>query len=161
MGRRKNEENLRKHGLDFADGHEVFELPMLVAADKREAYGEDRYVALGFLRHMVVGLVFAEHRDDTIRINSIRDMSVNDSENSSRTNWERLERMKDDEIDTSDIPPLDEQFFRNAELRLPEGKVPIVMSVDADVFEWFKSQGAEYQVLMNRALKTYADEHNS
>ena len=88
-------------------------------------------------------------------------MSVSDSENSSRTNWERLERMTDDEIDTSDIPPLDEQFFTNAELRLPEGKVPVVMSVDADVFEWFKSQGTEYQVLMNRALKTYADEHNS
>ena len=88
-------------------------------------------------------------------------MSVNDSENSSRTDWERLERMTDDEIDTSDIPPLGEQFFTNAELRLPKGKVPIVMSVDADVFEWFKSQGAEYQVLMNRALKTYAEEHNS
>lgn len=28
----KNEENLRKHELDFAYAHEVFELPMLVAA---------------------------------------------------------------------------------------------------------------------------------
>jgi len=77
---RKNEENLRKHGLDFADGHEVFELPMLVAADKREAYGEDRYVALGFLRHMVVVLVFAEDGDDTIRIISFRKASRHERE---------------------------------------------------------------------------------
>ena len=88
-------------------------------------------------------------------------MSVSNSENSSRTNWERLDRMTDDEIDTSDIPPLDEQFFTNAELRLPEGKVPVVMSVDADVFKWFKSQGDDYQKLINRALRTYAEEHAS
>lgn len=88
-------------------------------------------------------------------------MSVSNSENSSRTNWERLDRMTDDEIDTSDIPPLDEQFFTNAELRLPEGKVPVVMSVDADVFQWFKSQGDDYQKLINRALRSYAEEHAS
>ena len=38
-----------------------------------------------------------------------------------------------EEIDTSDIPPLDEAFFANAKLRLPKGKVPVVISVDADV----------------------------
>lgn len=59
----------------------------------------------------------------------------------SETNWERLEQMTDEEIDVSDIPPLDEAFFANAELRLPKGKVPVVMSVDTDVLEWFKSQG--------------------
>jgi uncharacterized DUF497 family protein len=77
---RKNEENLRKHGLDFADCHEVFESPMLVAADKREAYGENRYVALGFLRQMVVVLVFAERSDDTIRIISLRKASRHERE---------------------------------------------------------------------------------
>jgi len=74
-------------------------------------------------------------------------------------NWERIDRMTDDEIDTSDIPPLDAAFFANAELRMPKGKVPVVMSVDADVFQWFKSQGAEYQNLINAALRSYADAH--
>jgi uncharacterized protein (DUF4415 family) len=69
--------------------------------------------------------------------------------------------MTDEEIDTSDIPPLDDAFFANAELRLPKSKVPVVMSLDADVFEWFKSQGAEYQNLINTALRIYADEHKS
>jgi uncharacterized protein (DUF4415 family) len=86
-------------------------------------------------------------------------MSANDLKNSSKTNWERIDQMTYDEIDTSDIPPLTEAFFANAKLRLPEGKAPVVMSVDADVFQWFKSQGAEYQNLINAALRMYAEEH--
>ena len=86
-------------------------------------------------------------------------MSANDSKSSSETNWERIDRMTDEEVDTSGIPPLDDDFFDNAELRLPKGKVPVVMSVDADVFQWFKSQGAEYQNLINEALRIYAEEH--
>ena len=68
-------------------------------------------------------------------------MNANDSKSSSETNWERIDQLTEEEIDTSDIPPLDESFFANAALRLPKGKVPVVMSVDADVFQWFKSQG--------------------
>ena len=88
-------------------------------------------------------------------------MSANDLENSSKTKWERIDQMTDEEIDTSDIPPLDNAFFAEAQLRLPEGKVPVVMSLDADVFQWFKSQGAEYQNLINTALRIYAEEHKS
>jgi uncharacterized protein (DUF4415 family) len=88
-------------------------------------------------------------------------MSANDLKNSSETNWERIDQMTDSEIDTSDIPPLDHAFFDNAELRLPKGKVPVMMSVDADVLQWFQSQGAEYQNLINAALRIYADEHKS
>jgi len=69
--------------------------------------------------------------------------------------------MPDEEIDTSDIPPLDEAFFANAKLRLPEGKVPLVISVDADVIEWFKLQGEEYQSLINAALRIYAEVHKA
>ena len=88
-------------------------------------------------------------------------MSARNLKNSSETNWERIDQMTDAEIDTSDIPPLDDAFFANAKLRLPEGKVPVVMSVDADVFQWFKSQGSGYQNLINTALRLYAEEHKS
>jgi len=67
--------------------------------------------------------------------------------------------MTDEEVDTSDIPPLDETFFANAKLRIPKGKVPILVSVDAEVMEWFKAQGSEYQNLINAALRTYAEAH--
>ena len=69
--------------------------------------------------------------------------------------------MTDNEIDTSDIPILDEAFFANARLRLPEGKISVLMNVDAEVFEWFKSQGPEYQNLINRALRAFADTHKT
>jgi len=72
-------------------------------------------------------------------------MNASDLKRDSETNWARVEAMSDDEIDTSDIPPLDETFFANAKPRMPKGKVPAVISVDAEVVEWFKAQGGEYQ----------------
>ena len=86
-------------------------------------------------------------------------MSESDLVNSSETNWERVDRMTDEEIDTSDIAVLDEDFFANARVRFPEGKVSLLMNVDAEVFEWFKSQGPEYQNLINRALRAFAETH--
>ena len=86
-------------------------------------------------------------------------MSANDLKRSSETNWAKVDAMTDEEIDTSDIPPLDEAFFANAKLRLPKGKVPVVLSLDADVIEWFKAQGDEYQKLLNAALRIYAEAH--
>ena len=49
-GDSKNEENIRKHGLDFADAWELFENPLLVDLDTREDYGEDRWIGIGSLR---------------------------------------------------------------------------------------------------------------
>ena len=69
---KKNEENIRKHGIDFEDGHEMFELPMLTNIDRRHTYGEDRYIGIGFLRQRVVVIVFAQPDDDRIRIISLR-----------------------------------------------------------------------------------------
>jgi hypothetical protein len=37
----------------------------------------------------------------------------------SRTDWERLDSLTDDQIDTSDIPPLDDRFFERAQWRSP------------------------------------------
>jgi len=86
-------------------------------------------------------------------------MSASDLKKHSETNWVKVEAMTDEEIDTSDIPPLDDAFFANAKLRMPKGKVPVVISVDADVMEWFKAQGEEYQRLINVALRIYAEAH--
>ena len=38
------------------------------------------------------------------------------------TDWKRLEKMEDKDIDTSDIPELDDDFFKNAEPLLPSEK---------------------------------------
>lgn len=76
-----------------------------------------------------------------------------------KTDWERVRAIADEEIDTSDIPPLDEAFFANARLRLPGKKVSVTLDVDADVLEWFKAQGEEFQKRINAALRIYAEAH--
>ncbi len=42
----------------------------------------------------------------------------------SETNWARVEAMTDEEIDTSETPPLDETFFANAKMYLPAKRLP-------------------------------------
>ncbi|WP_323154369.1 BrnA antitoxin family protein [Pseudomonas alvandae] len=72
----------------------------------------------------------------------------------SKTDWERLAKLDDADIDTSDIPELDENFFRRAELRVPV-KQAVTIRLDADVVEWFKGQGAGYQTRINQLLRQY------
>ncbi len=57
--------------------------------------------------------------------------------NTSQTNWAKLEAMTDEEIDTSDVQPLDESFFAEAELRMPKGKVAVIINVDEEIDAWF------------------------
>ena len=77
----------------------------------------------------------------------------------SETNWERIEKLTDEEIDTSDIPPLNDSFFAKARLRMPAPQVVVTVHVDVDILDWFKSQREEYESLINTALRDYVDEH--
>ena len=83
----KRKANIRKHGFDFKDAPKVFHLPMLVALDDREDYGEDRYVGIGILNTRVVIVVYTERADDTIRIISMMKATTNE-----RTRYEQLLR---------------------------------------------------------------------
>jgi hypothetical protein len=38
-------------------------------------------------------------------------MNENDMNSSSRTNWEKVDSLTEEEIDTADIPPLTKEFF--------------------------------------------------
>jgi uncharacterized protein (DUF4415 family) len=78
--------------------------------------------------------------------------------NTSATDWERIDKLTDEEIDTSDIPPLDDEFFARAQLRMPD-KSTVTLTVDTDVLEWFKAQGDQFQNRINAALRIYAEAH--
>ncbi len=78
----------------------------------------------------------------------------------SKTDWKRLAKMKDKDINFSDIPELDDKFFKSAIIRLPE-KHPITIRLDGDVLEWFKSQGQGYQTRINKLLRRYMETHQS
>ena len=68
----KNDINIRKHGIDFNDVKAMFNHPMLTWEDKREAYGEERWLGIGVIQHLVGVVVYAERHEDTIRIISAR-----------------------------------------------------------------------------------------
>jgi uncharacterized protein (DUF4415 family) len=78
--------------------------------------------------------------------------------NTSRTDWSRIDAMTDDDIDTSDIPPLTENFFSKAELRMPSSLLATVaVQVDSETLAWFQSKGEEAEQHMAAALRIYAE----
>ena len=66
-----------------------------------------------------------------------------------------LSEMQDSEIDTSDIAPLDDSFWKNA-VQNPfykPTKTSTTVRVDSDVLAWLKGQGKGYQTKMNAILR--------
>lgn len=59
-GEAKRRENLRRHGLDFADAPAIFSGPTLTYEDDRFDYGERRFVTPGWLETIAVSLVHTE-----------------------------------------------------------------------------------------------------
>ena len=78
----------------------------------------------------------------------------------SKTDWSRIDKMKDEKIDYSDIAELDEAFFKNAEVRMPT-KQSVTIRLDSDVLTWFKEQGKGYQSRINKLLRVYMDAHRT
>jgi len=67
--------------------------------------------------------------------------------------------MKDSDIDLTDIPELDADFFRRAKVRMPKGKQSVSLRIDRDVLNWFRRQGRGYQTRMNAVLRAYVEAH--
>ena len=66
-----------------------------------------------------------------------------------------LAELRDEEIDTSDLPPLtDAQLARMVRGRFYRPvKQQITARLDADVLDWLKAQGPGYQSRMNAILR--------
>ena len=68
---------------------------------------------------------------------------------------EKLASMPDSEIDYSDIPPLSDEFWKNA-VRNPfykPVKKQLTVRVDSDILAWLKQKGAGYQTRINALLR--------
>lgn len=88
---------------------------------------------------------------------------------SGQTDWARLAKMRDEDIDTSEIPELGARFLanaiaipgrlRDADFRATLGigttKKMISIRVDADVLDYFRKRGKGYQRMMNFALRAF------
>ena len=67
----------------------------------------------------------------------------------------QLAAIKDEDIDFSDIPELDETFWHRAKLVEPDRTVQITMRVKRSVLTYFKASGKGYQTRINRVLESY------
>lgn len=72
---------------------------------------------------------------------------------------QKLADMADEEIDTNDIPEVEDfsgavrgRFYRPV-------KQQITLRIDADLLAWFRSLGSKYQTRINAALREYMDSH--
>jgi uncharacterized protein (DUF4415 family) len=89
-------------------------------------------------------------------------MKKNNISKKSGTDFERLDKIADAEIDLSDIPEVTPEMFAKGVVR--RGLKPIVkrqltLRLDSDVIDWFRSQGGRYQTRMNALLRAYMEEH--
>jgi uncharacterized DUF497 family protein len=69
---KKNRQNIKKHGFDFAEAKEMFRGFLLARPDTREDYGEKRWIGIGMIQGRVAFVAFAERPHDTIRVISLR-----------------------------------------------------------------------------------------
>ncbi len=78
-----------------------------------------------------------------------------------KTDWERFHAIRDEDIDTSDIPELGEEFWKHAVMVPPliGNKQAISLRIDPDILAWFKKQGGRYQSRINAVLRAYMQSH--
>ncbi len=68
---------------------------------------------------------------------------------------QQIRAVKDENIDFSDIPELDERFWSNASRVEPDRTEQITMRVKRSVLDFFRTPGKGYQTRINRVLESY------
>ena len=76
---KKRRSNKRKHKIDLTDGYAAFDAPMITREDVREAYGEQRFISLGWAKSRVVVLVWADGAEEP-RLISCREAEPHEKE---------------------------------------------------------------------------------
>jgi uncharacterized protein (DUF4415 family) len=89
-------------------------------------------------------------------------MKKSSSSKTSKTAWARVRSLKDNDIKLSPEHPeakvkhIVRGIVRRG-LRPVPAKASIALRVDADVLEWFKSQGPGYQTRINAVLRAFKE----
>jgi uncharacterized protein (DUF4415 family) len=74
----------------------------------------------------------------------------------SGTDWKRIDSLRDEDIDFSDIPKQRADFFAHAIL-WPGPKKQITLRLDPDVLTFFRKNGRGYQTAINAVLRRYVE----
>ncbi len=76
-----------------------------------------------------------------------------------KTDWEALRR--EEKAGIEPVPDPDEGTFdwSRAQVEMPRPKQPVSLRLDADVIDFFKTQGEGYQTRINAVLRSYMQAH--
>lgn len=69
----------------------------------------------------------------------------------SKTDWNKVDAMTDNEIDYTDSPEATEEMFALMTARMPE-KVKVNLNLDREIVDFFKQHGNKYQTRINDVL---------
>ena len=96
-------------------------------------------------------------------MSNISEASTTEAPAVSRTDWDRIDAMSDEDIDISDMPPLTEEELARSWWRFPAPPRSVVteLTVDEDILVWFQSLGQDYPQRMRAALRLYAEAHQA
>jgi len=68
----------------------------------------------------------------------------------------RIDAIRDEDIDYSDIPELDLTTMKQVNFEVPN-KTRLTIRLDDRVVQWFKASGKGYQTNINKVLNAYID----
>jgi uncharacterized protein (DUF4415 family) len=78
-----------------------------------------------------------------------------------KTEIKTLASMPDEVIDTSDIPETTDWSKAIVGKYYRPVKKQVTLRLDADMLEWFKTQGGKYQTQINLVLRHYMESHRA
>ena len=89
----------------------------------------------------------------------MKDADMSKGRRNRKKELEQLAEMPEEQIDTSDIPEVrDWEGAQRGRFYRPVKK-QVTLRLDADLLEWFRSQGKKYQTRINAVLREYMETH--
>jgi uncharacterized protein (DUF4415 family) len=85
--------------------------------------------------------------------------NISDIPKMSKAQIKKLQNMKDEDIDYSDIPDFlsDPDFWKTHSIKKTNTtKKQVNLRLDTEVLDWYKKQGKGYQTLMKQVLESYS-----
>jgi uncharacterized protein (DUF4415 family) len=80
----------------------------------------------------------------------------------SKTDWKRLDALTDADISRAvaadpDTRLVDTEWFKRAQLVMPQPKEMVSLRLDQEVLDWFRKTGRGYQTRINAVLRAFVE----
>lgn len=85
--------------------------------------------------------------------------SIRKKAKKSETDWARVKRISDgvEQVDDSEVKEITDELWANAQFKTDKRKLPISVRLDADVLEFLRNEGPNYQTRINSVLRQYME----